>query len=70
MYEDAARIPDEDARKALASFATKCESASKIQAMIQLLPSEPRISVPHDVFDRHKCSSMSRTEPLTSALAN
>lgn len=52
MYKEAARHPDEDTRKALASFALKCESAARIAAMTQLLPSEPGISVPHDSFDR------------------
>jgi len=52
IYAEAARQDDEDRRKALAEHARKCESASRIQAMIQLLPSEPGISVAHDVFDR------------------
>jgi putative DNA primase/helicase len=54
MYEDAAGMADEDGRRALAAFALKCESLSRIQAMLALLPSEPGISVSHDVFDRDK----------------
>jgi putative DNA primase/helicase len=56
MYEEAARIPDEDSRKALAAFAMKCESASRIAAMIQLLPSEPQVSIGYDVFDQDRMS--------------
>ncbi len=54
MYLQAAQNPDEDRRKALAAYAWKCESSSKIAAMIQLLPSEPGISVAHELFDRDK----------------
>lgn len=52
IYMEAARQDDEDRRKALAEHARKCESAARIQAMVQLLPSEPGISVGHEIFDR------------------
>jgi putative DNA primase/helicase len=52
IYEDACRIVDDDARKELIRHAMKSESASRIQAMILLLPSEPGISVQHTLFDR------------------
>ena len=54
LYAEAAQEADGDRRKALASFAVKCESASRIQAMLLLLPSEPGISVLPEVFDRDK----------------
>jgi putative DNA primase/helicase len=54
LYGEAEAEPDEDRRKALAKFAMKCESASRIQAMLTLLPSEPGISVLPAVFDHDK----------------
>jgi len=54
IYAEAATIQDEEERKALGSFAMKCESASRIEAMVRLLPSEPEISVSHTAFDADK----------------
>ncbi|MGO9120492.1 MAG: phage/plasmid primase, P4 family [Desulfomonilaceae bacterium] len=54
LYAEASLEADEDRRKALAALAMKCESASRIAAMVQLLPSEPGISVTHEMFDRDK----------------
>lgn len=54
IYIEAANTTDEDRRKEVVRHAMKCESASRIQAMIQLLPSEHGISVSHEVFDTDK----------------
>ncbi|AFM26025.1 phage/plasmid primase, P4 family [Desulfomonile tiedjei] len=51
VYREAANAATQDEREALARHAMQSECASRINAMIQLLPSEPGISVPHDVFD-------------------
>ena len=51
MYAEVHRTADDDHRKALAGWAFKCESASRIENMIKLLPSEPGISVTFEVFD-------------------
>lgn len=49
----AADITDEKERREAVNYALSCESATKLQAMIKLLPSEPGISIGHDEFDRH-----------------
>jgi putative DNA primase/helicase len=54
IYHEAAQASDEDTRKRLARWALSCETAHRIQAMIQLFPSEPGISVTHDRFDQGK----------------
>ena len=51
LHVEAANLTDKDQQEALTKFARKCESVSKINAMIQLLPSEQEISVLPDVFD-------------------
>ncbi len=51
LHGEAANLTDKDQQEALTKFARKCESVSKINAMIQLLPSEQEISVLPDVFD-------------------
>ncbi len=52
MYTEAATILDDNQRGALGSHARKSEAASRVAAMIALLPSESGISIPHDIFDR------------------
>lgn len=54
IYGEAERAVDEDARKRLARWAMSCETAHKVGAMVQLLPSEPGISASQEEFDRDK----------------
>ncbi len=52
MYQQAADITDSTERRDAIEFALRSENASRLQAMIQLLLSEPGISISHDIFDR------------------
>jgi putative DNA primase/helicase len=52
MYREAADIPVEAARKALATHALRSESKHAITAMIELAQSEPHIAVRETDFDR------------------
>jgi putative DNA primase/helicase len=51
MYEAAGSLQDEDARKALASWALKSESAGRLMSMISLAQSEPGVPVHPDKLD-------------------
>lgn len=52
MYQEAAQIADEGMRKALAQWAMKPESASRLKAMVELAQSEPGIPVTPSELDR------------------
>ncbi|MGH7378091.1 MAG: DNA primase family protein, partial [Candidatus Methylomirabilales bacterium] len=51
MYLEAAAQPDQDLRAALAAHAMKCESDSRIRAMLSLAESEPGVPVEPGAFD-------------------
>lgn len=53
MYQEAARIGDENVRKALATHAMRSESAGRLEAMISLAQSDHRVVVTPDELDRH-----------------
>ena len=52
IYKEAAEEKDNDRRKALASHALRCESDSKLKAMIELAKSEPGIPIRPDDMDQ------------------
>lgn len=52
IYLEAADAADKDRREALAAWAVKSESESKIRSMISLCQSEERVAVRSDVFDK------------------
>lgn len=51
MYAEAAEAPDKDRRATLAAHAVKCESDSRIRAMLSLAQSEPRVAAEPNAFD-------------------
>ncbi len=52
LYAEAAKEPDEDRRKALASHAKASDKAQRITAMMALACSDPRVSVTAGIWDR------------------
>lgn len=53
MYKEAAEISDDDKRKAAIGWAIRSEGRQRIDAMIDLLRSEPGIAINPDKLDRH-----------------
>jgi putative DNA primase/helicase len=51
MYEEAAKMDDEERRAALAKFAARCETSHALTAMIDLAKSEAGIPIISDKFD-------------------
>jgi P4 family phage/plasmid primase-like protien len=52
MYEEAARIPNEDERRALVKWALQSESAGRLAAMLEIAKDFKGIEVKPDVFDQ------------------
>ena len=52
IYEEAAKAPTEDRRKALANWAVRCETPGSVNQMLEVAQSNPKIVVTPDAFNQ------------------